>query len=169
MVQERLKSIPHGIMSAFVATVCGLSLVIQLAVNVPTATAGLLCERKGIPIWITIEKIRNSHGTIKVELYSIATENGLKYGTKVNRTRINARQGSQRLCLTAPSYGDYSIAIYHDENDNKELDRSYFGIPYEGFGFSNNPSVTFGIPDQQEMLFKVSDSPKSVYISIIYL
>ena len=29
----------------------------------------------------------------------------------------------------------------HDENDNNKLDANFLGIPFEGYGFSNNPNV----------------------------
>ncbi len=34
-------------------------------------------------------------------------------------------------------YGNYAIALFHDKNDNKEIDKGLFGIPKEGYGFSN--------------------------------
>lgn len=41
--------------------------------------------------------------------------------------------------------GSYAVALFHDENDNGRLDKR-FGIPTEGFGFSNNPHLWFGPP-----------------------
>ncbi len=34
--------------------------------------------------------------------------------------------------------GVYAVAIFHDENLNSNLDTNFFGIPTEGYGFSNN-------------------------------
>jgi uncharacterized protein (DUF2141 family) len=42
--------------------------------------------------------------------------------------------------------GDYGVAAIHDENSNAKLDRNFFGIPKEGFGFANNPHVGLGPP-----------------------
>jgi len=36
------------------------------------------------------------------------------------------------------SKGIYSIAIFHDENRDGELNKNFIGIPKEGYGFSNN-------------------------------
>ena len=42
--------------------------------------------------------------------------------------------------------GVYSISLFHDENNNGVLDtKGFFGIPSEPYGFSNNPSTTFGL------------------------
>lgn len=37
-----------------------------------------------------------------------------------------------------PLNNEYAIGFYHDENNNRKLDNGMFGIPKEGFGFSNN-------------------------------
>ena len=34
--------------------------------------------------------------------------------------------------------GRYAIAVFLDENDNYKLDKNFFGIPKEKYGFSNN-------------------------------
>ncbi len=40
----------------------------------------------------------------------------------------------------------YAISAIHDENGNRQLDRSLIGVPTEGFGFSHNPRILFGPP-----------------------
>lgn len=34
--------------------------------------------------------------------------------------------------------GEYAVKVMHDENDNGSLDTNLFGVPTEGYGFSNN-------------------------------
>lgn len=34
--------------------------------------------------------------------------------------------------------GTYAITIYHDEDGNGEMNRSWIGMPNEGYAFSNN-------------------------------
>jgi len=154
------------------------TVVAGLAIMLPTAggpglmgraEASPMCEGNGIPIRVTIEKVRSSKGTIKVELYSEKAGKEPKKGKKIARTRVKALQGETKLCLNAPSEGDYAIAVYHDENDNKKLDRNFIGIPREGFGFSNNPPINLGMPKQKEMRFKVEDMTTNLRISVVYL
>src|SRR5574341_57520 len=38
-------------------------------------------------------------------------------------------------------YGDYGIAVFHDENKNGKMDKNLLGIPLEPYGFSNNQRV----------------------------
>jgi uncharacterized protein (DUF2141 family) len=42
--------------------------------------------------------------------------------------------------------GIYAVAVFHDRNDNGELDRTTLGPPAEPYGFSNDARGTFGPP-----------------------
>ncbi len=52
--------------------------------------------------------------------------------------------------------GDYAIALFHDENGDGRLNR-VAGIPTEGVGFSNNPSLFFGPPRFVQSSFAVTN------------
>lgn len=56
--------------------------------------------------------------------------------------------------------GIYAIRLFHDENENEELDTNFLGIPKEGFGFSNDAMGKFGPKDFSEWLFDVSGDTK---------
>ena len=49
-------------------------------------------------------------------------------------------------------FGYYAVKLYHDENQNKKLDKNFFGIPTEGYGFSNDPS-SIGVPSYEKARF----------------
>jgi uncharacterized protein (DUF2141 family) len=53
------------------------------------------------------------------------------------------------------SNGTYAIVIFHDLNGNGDLDTNWMKIPKEPYGFSNNPSTTFGPPSFEETSFIV--------------
>ncbi|MDQ3160346.1 MAG: DUF2141 domain-containing protein [Pseudomonadota bacterium] len=57
------------------------------------------------------------------------------------RQEVIAATGSYELVFKDLAPGDYAIRVMHDDNGNGELDRSPVGMPTEGYGFSNNPSV----------------------------
>jgi len=120
-------------------------------------------------IQVTVENVRNSKGLITAVLYGDDPDTFLKKGARLDRIRVEAQQGETILCLKAPATGRYTVALYHDENGNKEFDRNFIGIPSEGYGFSNNPGFRLGKPEQEETLFTVQDSLTSLRISILYL
>ena len=52
--------------------------------------------------------------------------------------------------------GNYAVSVYHDENNNGILETGgIFGIPLEPYGFSNNPTMTFG-PSFKKSVFKMT-------------
>ncbi len=57
--------------------------------------------------------------------------------------------------------GLYAIAIFHDINNNNELDTNRVGIPSEPFGFSNNPRIIFGPPNFKKSAITIKKDQKS--------
>jgi uncharacterized protein (DUF2141 family) len=60
-------------------------------------------------------------------------------------------------------YGNYAVSIYNDENKNNKLDLSFFGIPKEDWGISNNVRHKMSSPDFEESQILIN---KDVEISI---
>ena len=65
--------------------------------------------------------------------------------------------------------GDYAMTAFHDANSDSKLNKGSFGIPEEGFGFSNNPEIGFSAPSFAETKFKVSGTPSVVQIKFRYM
>ena len=55
------------------------------------------------------------------------------------------KSGDMTILIQLPK-GDYSVAIYQDVNNDKELNTNLVGIPKEPYGFSNNVMGAFGPP-----------------------
>lgn len=68
--------------------------------------------------------------------------------TRAERTLYIALEGRTELKipLEALPPGNYAVAVLHDEDGDRKLD-TVLGVPSEGFGFSNNPTVFFGPPE----------------------
>ena len=49
----------------------------------------------------------------------------------------------------------YAIRMYHDVNDNGELDTNLMGIPSEPFAFSNNAQGRFGPAAWDDAVFEI--------------
>ncbi len=64
--------------------------------------------------------------------------------------------------------GRYAVVVLHDENSNMKLDKNMFGIPKEGFGFSNNPRVFFSAPSFQSAEVPVACPSTKLEIRLIY-
>jgi len=64
--------------------------------------------------------------------------------------------------------GKYGVALIHDENGNRKLDRNLFGIPKEGFGFANNPHVGLSTPPFSAAITDVKCPTSEINIHMQY-
>jgi uncharacterized protein (DUF2141 family) len=78
---------------------------------------------------------------------------------------ISGNQSTAQLDLPP---GRYAIAILHDENSNRKLDRNFIGIPKEGFGFSNNPKVHLTAPGFDTASAEISCPTTDMQIHLVY-
>jgi uncharacterized protein (DUF2141 family) len=63
--------------------------------------------------------------------------------------------------------GVYAISLFHDKNGNGILDRNLFGIPIEGYGFSNNIHPIFRGANFEESKFELGGD-KDMVIEMEY-
>ena len=64
--------------------------------------------------------------------------------------------------------GEWALLLIHDSNGNGKLDKR-FGIPREGFGFSNNPAIRFGAPSAGDVRFEVPSGPSHQNVRMRYI
>jgi uncharacterized protein (DUF2141 family) len=62
--------------------------------------------------------------------------------------------------------GEYAISVFHDENNNGELDSNFLRIPTEDYGFSNEARATFGPPDYDAARFELNQARQEVTITV---
>jgi uncharacterized protein (DUF2141 family) len=120
-------------------------------------------EKDGLVLTLKVDGVRSSKGQIRAELLGKqvgeAKAKTVTYGVK------DAQTGSVLIEFPGLAPGDYAVQLYHDENANGKVDMNMVGIPLEGFGFSNTPMVTGGIPEFDKM--KVSLSADSTTTAVL--
>ena len=128
------------------------------------ATAGTFAQGQ---LQIVITNLKNTKGTIRVGLFA-TEETFLKNASQGKVVKIAGNQVTVEFeSLVA---GDYGISVFHDENENEELDKNFIGMPNEGFAFGNNSMGTFGPPDFDKAKIRVEDKKTtSQTISLKYL
>ena len=75
-------------------------------------------------------------GTVVLALFSSASAFG-DFGYPA-RLEAYTLDGPDSYVLTDIPPGEYALLAFYDENDNREIDKSFIGIPIERLGFSNN-------------------------------
>ena len=102
---------------------------------------------------VNIENIQNTKGTLQLKIESY---NGGQLEKIKGVTLVPNKKGVTHT-FTNIQNGKYAISVYHDENNNKKLDKNFIGLPKEDYGFSNNPSSSLGAPKLEEKIFEVSE------------
>ena len=64
--------------------------------------------------------------------------------------------------------GEYAAVVFHDENGNHEFDMNAFGMPKEGYGFSNDAAALFSPPDFKSAAFTYSGTRLHLIVHIRY-
>lgn len=106
-------------------------------------------------IQLKVSNIKEIKGTLKIALYD-NEENFNNSSHPVKTAEINVDKNVLEYVFENIEPNKYyAIAVHHDANNNGEIDKNIFGIPKEGFCFSNNAMGSFGPPSYNDCKFEV--------------
>jgi uncharacterized protein (DUF2141 family) len=134
-------------------------------VTAPTGCTGLASNTW---IEVAVEGLRNGDGLVAITLYADNSRKFLVKHGSLYVGRVPAQAGVTRGCIFVPNPGIYAIAIYHDENGDQSFDRTGFGLPKEGYGFSNNPRTLAGLPSFRSVRLSIPRSGLMTRIQMKY-
>ena len=86
---------------------------------------------------IIITRVEHNKGFIDVKIYG-DKENFLKEDQVIESIRKKPTKGTTIIPLSKVHEGKIAIVVYHDENNDGELNTGLFWRPKEGYAFSNN-------------------------------
>ena len=121
-----------------------------------------------VRLYVDVENVRAAQGLIAVTLYADDSRRFLARRGSLYVGRVPARAPATRICIHLPSTGTWALAVYHDSDGNRRFNRNAVGMPAEGFGFSNNPRVLFGIPAFRSVRLNVPRSGMSTRVRLRY-
>lgn len=103
---------------------------------------------------LTVDNVREKSGRIWVGIYRSPQDFLDREKARLIETTID-RTGRISLEVEDLEFGrEYALAIFHDVNDNGELDRNFFGLPAEPWAFSGEPKTRLRLPYFQEVKFR---------------
>jgi uncharacterized protein (DUF2141 family) len=118
---------------------------------------------------VVIKGFKNNSGSVSVALFN--KEDGFpkspEKAVAIIYSKINDNK-SIAVFQHLPA-GEYAVSVYHDENNNKKMDRNIIGMPKEGVGASNNARGHLGPPKYQDAKFAFTGTDESITINIVYL
>ena len=116
---------------------------------------------------VVVDALRSVKGDVRFALYDRAEAFPDDDGKLAGQTvAVIGNQVEARFAGLNP--GDYAVAVFHDENGNGEFDQGLFGIPLEGYGFSNGARAFLGPPDFAEAKVRLGTNGAAITILIDY-
>ena len=115
---------------------------------------------------VTVTNFKQLKGNIIVSVFN-KSDDFPKKGKHYQDNISQVNNYSETLIFTNLPVGEYAVAIFHDSNSDGECNTNIFGIPKEGYGFSNNCKPIFSAPSFKCTKINLS-SDKSITIELIY-
>jgi uncharacterized protein (DUF2141 family) len=139
------------------------SLFLPLALVFGAATAA--SAQSSGKLNVSVAGVRNDNGSVRCGLYSSA--NGFREPGREMRGAVAPIKNGQATCGGIPA-GTYAIAVFHAEHNETQMETGLFGKPKQGYGFSNNPSSTFGPPGFDSAAFAYKGGALNLPVQLSY-
>lgn len=124
---------------------------------------------KAAEIEVTIKGIRSKKGKIQIGIF----KNQESFESEMPfKTVVVEKKGLLKgtvVCKVNLPPGVYGFAVLDDENNNEEMDKSWLGIPTEGFGFSNYDHSGIFKPIFDDFKFRVKNGINKVRMNLKYM
>jgi uncharacterized protein (DUF2141 family) len=137
------------------------------AADAPRASTSCTAAAGQSALAIAIKGVHSSKGEVAITIYPGDPNLFLAPHAKLSRVRLPAAP-IVHACMDVPHSGDYAIAIYHDENGDHKFNRTLFGMPAEGYGFSNDAPTVAGLPTYSANKFTAHEGVTSLTITMRY-
>ncbi|PSB19338.1 DUF2141 domain-containing protein [Phormidesmis priestleyi ULC007] len=143
-----------------------LSLIIVLGSLTLASTADA-----GLSSTLTAEVggLRNRNGQLCFSVFSTSQGFPTNGANAVQKKCVKITTSPMKVAFKQLSPGRYAIAVLHDENNDKQANRNFLGLPTEGFGFSRNPTIVAGPPKFTESAVSVAGQNITTQIQLKYL
>ena len=110
---------------------------------------------------LKIKNFDNQSGLIHIAIYNEQEKFPKKEGKLLGFKEKISKIIENNYEINNLKEGIYAVAIFHDENSNDKFD-SFFGIPNEKYGFSNNPSIFLSAPKFEQSSFDLRQNEKKI-------
>jgi uncharacterized protein (DUF2141 family) len=118
---------------------------------------------------VAVDGLRNDKGTVYFCLFSQPDGFPMAFERACRRGKVAVSKGKATIKLGELPPGRYALGVFHDENGNDALDKSTFGVPREGYGFSNNAKPRWnGPPGFEAAAFELNLTKTELTVQVTY-
>lgn len=115
---------------------------------------------------LNVGEVPSEKGEVRAALFesSDGFPDNFEKGQQLNSSTV--RNGQAEIIFTDIPFGEYVLAVFHDENNNGMLDKNNKGIPLEALGVSNNPKLKLGPPKYDQSVFEIKSLELNLNIDL---
>ena len=111
---------------------------------------------------VNITGVQGAKGEILIGLYNTNDETFADVSKYYKKVTLSIDDENLTTTFKELPKGVYAIAVIHDKNKNAKLDKNFFGVPTEGYGFSNNNRFMLRGATFEESQFELNGDKKIV-------
>ena len=132
-------------------------------------SASILNAENNCILKVKLTNFRSTNNNVILYLFDDNNTNRFSDG-KYAIKKLICKVNEKAMVLNIPNlqYGKYAIAVLHDEDNNGEMTTGLFGLPKEGYGYSNDAKPKFGPPKFEEASFVIIKNIQEISIDIKY-
>jgi uncharacterized protein (DUF2141 family) len=150
-----------------IATLSAIALVMALS-SITTAQTPTPTATPQNSLDIEVIGLRNDSGAVGCSIFNDA-KGFPRDDSKVLVhvwAPIHNRKATCEFATLEP--GQYAAVVFHDENGDHKFNMNAFGMPMEGYGFSNDAAALFAPPTFQSAAFTYNANRLYIIINIRY-
>ena len=137
--------------------------LLVVCVDASAVTAQDGTSRPAGTITVRLAGFADATGPVRVAL--VTSKHFLADGA--TRAKAVAVQDGRAVCVFEDvPFGSYAVQAYQDRNGNGKLDRNFFGLPSEPYGFSNGAKRWMGPPKYEQAAFTLASETMTVDVAV---
>jgi uncharacterized protein (DUF2141 family) len=106
-------------------------------------------------VLVVIEGVRSKKGKLVITIFK--DQESFEKRTPIKKVVLNKSKIKGNVIVFTISLGTYGISVLDDGNDNNIIDYNFFGMPKEGFAFSNYFHKGLSKPYYDSFQFEIID------------
>ena len=153
-------------LSWLILSPCFVGSAAQTATKAAALPACNAADPNQVRLEVSVSGMRSTAGNIQITIYPDDPSHFLDGAYKLARQELAVTLPVTRTCFVVAAPGYYAVALFHDENNSHHFDTTQIGLPAEAFGFSNNPTLYFGLPSLSRVRFAAHAGDNAVVIQL---
>ncbi|HSZ24363.1 MAG TPA: DUF2141 domain-containing protein [Cytophagaceae bacterium] len=120
-------------------------------------------------VTVSVYNSKSNSGKIILTFYNSKEDFPTRPEKALRKIAAPVINNSATFVLESVPYGTYAISVFHDENNNNDMDRNFIGIPKEGVGASMDAKGSMGPPKFEDAKFLVKEPYTNLKIKLDYI